>query len=206
MPDQDIVLYGAGGHGKVIENILQCIGENQITFWDDEEKHHFLSQVSKPSIKKVAFRCIISIGHNKTRKMVSKTIQAQFMEAIHPAAIVALGVTIGMGTVVMAGAVINPGVHIGVHCIINTAATIDHDCHLESFVHISPGAHLAGDVHIGEGTLIGMGSNIIQGVTIGKWATVGAGSVILKNVPDYAVVVGVPGRIINYNPKATEDD
>lgn len=45
---------------------------------------------------------------------------------------------------------------------------------------------------------MGIGASIIQGITIGKWATIGAGTVIIQDVPDYAVVVGIPGKIIRY--------
>ena len=69
---------------------------------------------------------------------------------------------------------------------------------------MAPRASLAGSVAIGEGTHIGIGASIIQGVTIGKWATIGAGAVIIRDVPDFAVVVGNPGRILKYNSKENE--
>jgi len=53
-------------------------------------------------------------------------------------------------------------------------------------------------VFIGEGTHVGIGASIIQGIKIGKWATIGAGAVVIRDVPDYAVVVGSPARIIKY--------
>ena len=54
-------------------------------------------------------------------------------------------------------------------------------------------------VFVGEGTHIGINATVIQGIKIGKWATIGAGSVVIKDIPDYAVVVGNPGKIIKYN-------
>ena len=60
---------------------------------------------------------------------------------------------------------------------------------------------MAGNVAVGEGTQIGIGAAVIQGVTIGKWATIGAGAVIIEDVPDFAVVVGNPGRVIKMNLK-----
>ncbi len=49
-----------------------------------------------------------------------------------------------------------------------------------------------------EGASIGANATIICDNTIGKWAFIGAGSVITKNVPDYAIVVGVPGKLIGW--------
>jgi acetyltransferase EpsM len=51
---------------------------------------------------------------------------------------------------------------------------------------------------VGEGTQVGTGASIIPGVKIGKWASIGAGAVIVEDVPDFAVVVGNPGKIIKY--------
>jgi len=48
------------------------------------------------------------------------------------------------------------------------------------------------------GASIGANATIICGITIGKWAMIGAGSVVTKDVPDYALVVGCPAKIIGY--------
>ena len=50
-----------------------------------------------------------------------------------------------------------------------------------------------------KGAHVGLGANIIQGVTIGEHAVVGAGAVVLNDVPDHAVVVGNPAKIIRIN-------
>ena len=54
-------------------------------------------------------------------------------------------------------------------------------------------------MEVGEGTHVGIGACVIQGIKIGKWATIGAGAVIIKDVPDGAVVVGNPAKIIKMN-------
>lgn len=83
--------------------------------------------------------------------------------------------------------------------IVNTGASVDHDCKIDDFVHISPRATLCGNVIVGEGTQVGAASVIIPGIKIGKWCTIGAGTVIIRDVPDYAVVVGNPGKVIKFN-------
>jgi acetyltransferase EpsM len=55
---------------------------------------------------------------------------------------------------------------------------------------------VSGNVSIGEGTLIGTGAVILPNIKIGKWCKIGAGAVVTKDIPDYSVVVGVPGKII----------
>ena len=96
------------------------------------------------------------------------------------------------------GSEVPSNIKIGKHFHANLYSYVEHDCVIDDFVHISPNASVAGNVKVGEGTQIGMGATVIQGITIGKWAVVGAGTVIIENVPDYAVVVGVPGKTIKF--------
>ena len=49
-----------------------------------------------------------------------------------------------------------------------------------------------------EGASIGANATIVCGVTVGKWAFIGAGAVVAKDVPDYALAVGVPAKVIGY--------
>lgn len=53
-------------------------------------------------------------------------------------------------------------------------------------------------IHICEGAWLGAGVTVVAGVTIGKYAIVGAASVVTHDVPDYAVAVGNPARVIKY--------
>jgi sugar O-acyltransferase (sialic acid O-acetyltransferase NeuD family) len=199
-------LYGASGHCKVIIDIIASIEGLTIKgILDDNPKHAIIFNIPVFNTKMFETfsdkQLIISVGDNNTRKKIVKNVPAIYKIAIHPKAIVSNFATIDEGTVVMAGAILNPDAIIGKHCIINTGAIIEHDCEIGNFVHISPNVALAGSVEVGEGTHIGIGVSVIQGVKIGKWVTVGAGAVIINDVPDYAVVVGNPGRIIKYNTK-----
>mgnify|MGYP001210159889 CR=1 FL=1 len=195
-----MILIGASGHAKVIIDILE----------KTEEKVSYLVDAN-PDIKELAGydvvadngyepseeeEYIISIGSNAIRKRIADQRKLKFGWAIHPSAILGDDVSVGQGTVIMAGAIVNSSTQIGSHCIINTSASVDHDCKLGDFVHISPNATLCGTIEVGEGTQVGAGATIIPNIKIGKWVTIGAGAVIVKDVPDYSVVVGNPGRII----------
>jgi len=200
-----MILYGASGHGKVIAEILAANNIVDIEFWDDNPESKIWNiEISKPVFANTPQNkyMIISIGNNYIRKTIADKTSPYFnyADAIHPRSVVSSRAAVSPGSVIMAGAVVNTDVILGVHTIVNSSAVIEHDCILADFVHISPNAALAGDVQIGEGTHIGIGACVIQGITVGKWATIGAGAVIIENVPDYAVVVGNPGRIIKYNP------
>jgi sugar O-acyltransferase (sialic acid O-acetyltransferase NeuD family) len=196
-------LFGASGHCKVVIDIIEASKEYTIaSVIDHNPKSDFISEIPILNFNQIdGFEeklFIVSIGDNKKRKRVVELINAIFLRAIHPQSVISRFSKIGEGSVVMAGAIINADSRIGKHCIINTGAVVEHDCLIDDYVHVSPNASVAGNVKIGEGAHIGIGSTIIQGITIGKWAVVGAGAVIIENVPDYAVVVGVPGQIKKY--------
>lgn len=202
-----MILFGASGHAKVIIDILEKQGV-EINYLVDANSG-ILELQSYQVIHENAFekqageQLIISIGSNAIRKKVAEKLQAEYGWAIHPSATLGDDVTLGNGSVIMAGAIINSSSSIGNHVIVNTGSSIDHDCNIGDYAHISPKATLCGTVSIGEGAHIGAGATIIPNLTVGKWVTVGAGTVIIDNVPDYAVVVGNPGRIIKYNDSET---
>jgi len=199
-------LIGASGHSKVIIEILESCGAEIYGISDSNQEISILNEypVSNDSSLKYIdpkIKVILAIGNNTIRKKLAETLDCNYGNAIHPSSIVSKRLQIGIGNVIMAGVCINSGVEIADHCILNTGSIVEHDCKIGKFVHLSPNCALAGNVTIGEGTHIGIGACIIQGVKIGSWVTIGAGSVIIEDVPDYAVVVGVPGKIIKYNIK-----
>jgi sugar O-acyltransferase (sialic acid O-acetyltransferase NeuD family) len=198
-------IIGAGGHAKVVIDILEEEGTPIEAIWDDSTnlkflyKHKIQGKISfyKQNINSQA---IIAVGDNRVRKEIANLLnKSSFGKAIHPKSYIASRVQVGDGSMVMANVAINTSCIIGEHVIINTNASVDHDCQLEDFVHISPNVALAGNVYVGEGSHIGIGATVIQNLKIGKWVIIGAGAVVINNIPDYAVVVGVPGKIIKYN-------
>jgi len=195
-----IYLYGAGGHAKVILDILKSNDISVPGIFDDNlDLDSFMGiPVSHAEIDSPL---IISIGNNPVRKTIAEKINPDLFSPYcsDKSAIISPSASIEKGTVVMQGVVIQSSVKIGKHCIINTRASIDHDCLIEDYVHIAPGTILCGNVEIGEGSFIGAGTTVIPGIKIGKWAVIGAGTIVIKDVPDYAVVVGNPGKIIKYN-------
>jgi sugar O-acyltransferase (sialic acid O-acetyltransferase NeuD family) len=199
--ENKLYLYGASGHGKVIVDILKSNNETIEAILDDFSKLKILFGIPVLNSKDIddlsGQKLIVSIGDNLIRKKVVQGLNnVAFHIAIHPKAVLSSFSEIGEGTVVMAGAIVNPDTMIGKHCIINTGVIIEHDCVIRDYVHISPNTALAGAVTIHEGAHIGIGVSVIQGITIGQWAIVGAGAVIIEDVPDFAVVVGNPGKVI----------
>lgn len=197
-----VVIIGAGGHAKVIADIIIKSGDEVVGFLDDNiEKDTIVIDNYKvigktedclklKEDKELYF--IIAIGNNFTRKDIAEKYNLNYYTAIHPTAIIAMQVQIEKGTVIMANTCINPNTKIGKHCIINTGAIVEHDNIIDDYVHISPNATLCGTVTIGEGIHIGAGSVIKNNVTITNDCIIGAGGVVVKNIEESGIYVGVP--------------
>jgi len=202
--DEKFYLFGAGGHAKVVWDTLLSNHQKLsgcFTDIDSNSFHHSVPHLGK-SILAFANESSyfnIAIGNNEVRRRIAINQKCDFFNVIHRESVLSDKVCIGNGNSILANATINPFSTIGHHCIINTSSIIEHDCIIENYVHISPNATLCGNVFVGEGTHIGAGAVVIPNIKIGKWATIGAGSVIINDIPDYAVVVGNPGKIIKYN-------
>ncbi len=190
-----LTIIGASGHGRVIADIARLNGYDEIEFLDDDTSLTSCGvyPVVGKTDKVINNDVFVAIGNPEIREQLS--IGRKTVTLIHPNAVVAEGVEIGEGTVVMAGAVINPGVTIGKGCIINTSSSVDHDCIIGDFVHISVGAHLCGTVKVGSRSWIGAGAIISNNLTICSNCMIGAGSVVIKNIEKQGTYIGVPAKI-----------
>jgi sugar O-acyltransferase (sialic acid O-acetyltransferase NeuD family) len=200
-----LYVVGAGGHAKVIADILIESGRPPVAFLDEAPQHNSvlgISVIRGLEIPEPNAAVLIAIGDNFLREKIAARFTA-FAVAIHPSARVSRHAEIGPGTVVMAGAVINPGTRVGSHCVINTLASVDHDCLISDFAHVAPGATLGGNVRVGTGSMVGLGANIVHGRAIGAHSVVGAGSTVVDDIPDNVVAFGVPARVVR--PRARGD-
>jgi sugar O-acyltransferase (sialic acid O-acetyltransferase NeuD family) len=141
--------------------------------------------------------CAVSNGPVRLRlTALARSKGFQLATAIHPQAVVAAGVPIGAGTVMMAGAVVNPGSRLGENVVIATCASVDHECTIEDGVWINAGAHLGGRVTVGRAATVELGATIAGRLRIGSRSVVGAGSVVLASIPDAVLAYGTPAEVI----------
>jgi sugar O-acyltransferase (sialic acid O-acetyltransferase NeuD family) len=202
-----LFVYGAGGHGKVVCEILISVGLDVAGFVDDGVvkatplglkvlgTKEWLIQQSTQSQVTVA----LGLGDGQIRSVLANQClshRIQLITAIHPRATVARSAKLAAGTVVMANAAINADATIGIGSIINTGAIVEHDCTIGDFSHISPNASMGGGSSMGSFSQLGLGAVLLPGIRIGNYSLVGAGAVVTKNIPDGVVAVGVPARIL----------
>jgi sugar O-acyltransferase (sialic acid O-acetyltransferase NeuD family) len=119
----------------------------------------------------------------------------RFINFIHPNVNLEM-VGIGVGNYFQESVIIQAGVSIGNNSSIHMGSLIGHESKIGNSVFIAHGCNISGLVEIEDGVFIGTGATILPRIKIGKWSIIGAGTVITKNVPEYSVVAGVPGREI----------
>lgn len=115
--------------------------------------------------------------------------------AIAESARVGPDVRIGEGTILCAGVIATTDIEIGAHVAVNRNSTIGHDAIVGAYTTMSPGCHVSGCVHIGRNAFLGTGASVIEHVVIGEHVVLGAGAVATKDIPDYAMAVGVPAVV-----------
>ncbi len=208
--DQKIpcVIVGAGGHGRVVLDILMRGPTYQpIGFLDSNPALRgrrvdgvpVLGQML-PQLRTLGVAgAVVAIGDNGVRRAFADEIQAMgfdLINAIHPSANLATNVRLGRNVVVAAGALVCAHCQIGDSVILNTGCIVDHESMIGTAVHICPGARLAGRVMVEAGAFVGIGATILQGLRIGCEAVVGGGAVVIHDVEPMTTVAGVPARLL----------
>lgn len=200
-------LYGAGGHSKVVAEIVADNGIPINGVFDDNaakkvwngipiaggikaanSNKHIFTELGEP--------LIITVGNNAMRAEIAQMLDIAYGTAIHKSAIISPSASVGEGTVVLHGAIIQAGAIVGRHVLVNTGASIDHDNIIGDYAHISPKAALCGHVSVGEGTHIGVGAVVIPKIKIGRWCIIGAGAIVIRDIPDFSIVVGNPAKVL----------
>ncbi|WOD43374.1 acetyltransferase [Hwangdonia lutea] len=215
---QNIVIIGASGHAKVIIDIIEKLNHFTIVGLIDSYKpigtqifdYMVLGRKEDVPLLKKTYnfnKGIIAIGDNWARKINYEKLTTidpdfEFISAVHPNAIIGKNVSIGMGAVILAGVIINSDAIVGDFCIINTKASLGHDSQIKKYSSLGPNATVGGHVSIKTCTYIAMSATIIQSIKIGKHSIVGSGALIVRDVPDFNMVYGVPGKFIRKVAKA----
>lgn len=186
-----VVILGAGGHARVIADIIEACGDEVTAFLDDDPKAQLRSGKIGDYVRYEKSEFIIGIGDAAVREKLSE-LPVKWYTAVHPSAIISKSAKICEGTAVMPCAVINSGAYVGKHCIINTSAVVEHDDTVEDYAHISVGVKLGGTVHIGKSTWVGIGATVRNNIDICGGCMIGAGAVVTDNIREKGQYVGLP--------------
>ena len=201
-----VVIIGAGGHGKVaLEVFLASGGFHVVGLIDPAPVAPSLFGVPVlggdamlPMLRRDGVEAaFVALGSNRLRERIGAEVAAMgfaLPAAVHPSAVISPSARIGAGVAVMARAVVGTETNVRDLAIVNTAAVLDHDNLIEEAAHVAPGCALAGAVRLGARSLVGVGSAVRPGIRIGADVIIGAGSAVVADLADGMRVGGVPAR------------
>lgn len=209
---ENVVIIGASGHGSVILDCLEKEGKyNVIGFIDSYKTKHTLVngyQVlgSEYDLPYLISRLnitggIVAVGDNWTRKLVVDRISKitpsfNFINTIHPSAVMGKDMYLGIGNAFLPGAIVNANSIVHDFCIVNTNASLGHDGVMESYSSLAPSVCTGGELILGKFSALSLGVNVINGISIGSHTVIGAGALVLENIGDNQIAYGSPAKKI----------
>ena len=211
-----IIIFGGGGHAKIIQDCIQLIRNYKVVGFIDKKNYDSslskkmkylgvaknLNQIIKgQNLQNILG--VVAIGSNITRKEIVlevKKINNSFKWAniIHPSAIISNTAKIGTGNMFLAGSIICSDAKIDNHVSINTGTHLDHDNVFSDFSSTGPGVATGGNVKVGKLSFLGIGSTIKHNVSIGDNTVVGGQSFVNKNCKSNSLYYGVPAKRIKH--------
>ena len=207
---QNCIIIGAGTYGQVYAEYLKD-SYNVIAFYDDDVDLHN----SKVNGIKVAGKVIdalslpkstaifVPIGNNPIRVKLLKKFEENGFEIpfyIHPQTIIHPSVKIGKAVYILPGTNIMPLSVIGDYSMISMGVNIAHHTVIEEACFFSQGSNIGASILLETLAYVGISATLMTGLkTIGRNSLIGAGAVVIKDVPENAVMAGVPAKVIKYH-------
>jgi sugar O-acyltransferase (sialic acid O-acetyltransferase NeuD family) len=201
-----LIIVGAGGHAKSVAEIALAAGYTIRAFISAKCETSEIMGIRvheqlPPDLGTTSDSIAVAIGANYIRENACQELEqrlplSRFPALIHPSAVIASNARIGPGTTIHQNSVVGVSSTIGRFCILNTSSSIDHDCVMRDFASLGPGAHTGGSVEIAERAHISIGAVVLHNCSVGADAILGAGSCALESIPDLAVSVGIPARVV----------
>lgn len=211
-----LIIIGGMGNGTVVASTVEDINARKkewqiIGFLNDFEKepingYPVLGNIDNVTVKEFLedddvyfFYTLIStkLNYKYLHKLTNLQIPVEkFATIIHPTAVVSKFAEIGHGVSIQPFVSVGPNVKVGNHVQIYAQVLVGHNSTLDDYSYAANNSCIGAHVHLKTGAYLGTNCSLIENVTIGEWGLVGIGSVVLKDVPDFAKVVGNPARVI----------
>ncbi|MGE5552027.1 MAG: acetyltransferase [Bacteroidota bacterium] len=213
-----VLIYGAGGQGRVVLDILRSARTVDILGFVDSNPALVgrtvdgikvlgtMADVTEIKARYPEIAAVVAIGDNYDRAHIAEQLEqfgVAFVNAVHPHTSISATACIAGNVTIAAGAIVCAHARIGQNVIVNSGAIVEHECLVEENVHLAPGTKLAGRVTVRRNTFVGIGATIIGHLVVGADAIVGAGAVVIKPVEPGTVVAGVPAKYIKPAPHAS---
>lgn len=203
------IIIGAGTYGQVYAAYLRE-SYKVIAFYDDDssltgkiiDEVPVCGTVSEALSRDKDVAVFIPIGNNPVRLRLMEMFLDKGFDLpsfIHPNTIIHSSVVFGKAVYVLPGTNIMPLTSIGDYSMISMGVNIAHHNVIGKGCFFSQGTNIGASIHIKELAYIGISATLMTGIeTIGSNCLVGAGAVVIKDVPDNAIMAGVPAKVLRY--------
>jgi sugar O-acyltransferase (sialic acid O-acetyltransferase NeuD family) len=209
---RDLVIYGAGGLGREVLELVRATDPqwslwNFLGFIDDSlragtmvSEYPVLGGLDWLTSRVTPTAVVMGLASPSAKAHLYAKLQENphivFPTFVHPLAHVEPSASLAPGTVASPFCFVAVGASLGICLFLNVASQVGHDSILGDFCSLMPSVNISGNVTMGARTLVGAGAKILQGLSIGSDAVIGIGSVVLKDVPDRCTVIGYPAKIV----------
>lgn len=206
-----IVIVGAGGHARVLIDVLASRGVTPLGVVDPRTEPGTLVsgvEVLGDDTWLDTHRdddLFVVIGLGSTGSVALRESMFDSLRSggftvtgcVHQSTIIGAGCRIDATAQILPGCVINNSATIGTNVVVYSGTIVEHDCVVGDHAYLSPGVTLCGGAHVGRSSFVGAGATVLQGVHIGANAVVAAGAVVTRDVADGATVMGVPAKVVD---------
>jgi sugar O-acyltransferase (sialic acid O-acetyltransferase NeuD family) len=216
MHQEDIYIFGASDHARVIIDIVELEGKYRIAGLFDSFKQpgtmvmgyevlgneDAFERLAKSG---VTMRCIIGIGDNNTRRRIAYDLKRRvpgltFVTAVHPSSTINRTAVLAPGSIVMARCYVGINTFVGEGAVIATNSIFEHDGIMGDYSTLGAGSTTGGHTKLGEAAAVCLGVTIIHGISVGANTVIGAGAIVIDDIPDHVVAYGAPARITRARP------
>jgi sugar O-acyltransferase (sialic acid O-acetyltransferase NeuD family) len=207
---EEAIIVGAGTYGQVYAKYLQS-KYKIIGFIDDNEEiaNDTIDGIKILGNRNFLFEKInkdvsvfVPIGNNHIRFDLLSILNKKGFNTpsfIHPDTIIHESVQLGHAVYILPGTNIMPCTVIKDYVMISIGVNISHHSTIRGGCFFSHGVNIGASIYIEEKAYFGIGSTVMTGIKrVGFNSLVGAGSVVINDIPDNAIVAGVPARILRY--------
>lgn len=207
------VIIGAGTYGEVYLAYLQEAGIEIVGFLDDNPRYINQKVCGIPVLGELDFLACLKdkydveavycpLGNNKLRVEILKRALSLGYEVpnfIHSTVCLSPNVEIGKGVYILLGAHIMPYTKIENFVMISMEVNVAHHSILHEGTFLSTGVNFGASIIANKYAYIGISATIMTGVhELGENCLIGAGAVVIKDVPQNAIMAGIPAKVLKY--------
>ena len=207
------VIIGAGTYGEVYLAYLQEAGIEIVGFLDDDPRYINQKVCGIPVLGGLDFLACLKdeydvkavycpLGNNKLRVEILNRALGLGYEVpnfIHSTVDISPNVEIGKGVYILLGTHIMPYTKIKNFVMISMGVNVAHHSILHEGTFLSTGVNFGASIIANKYAYIGISATIMTGVhELGENCLIGAGAVVIKDVPQNAIMAGIPAKVLKY--------